>query len=221
MGEEKSPAYYDQRYDTREHYFRHYKESPYYVLWTQALQFVKKVPSPKILEIGCGAGQFAHYLYDEGFRDYAGFDFSPRAIEMAKERCAQEFFRADARDFSSRSPYSREYNLVISLEVLEHIEDDVEVIRHLREGSGIVFSVPSFPDPAHLRTFSSPRRIRKRYYQVIRFHDIVTVGRYFAAFGMMEKGKLPLMNRLLKTRGRVGLPYLRKKLLLTLRPSRS
>jgi 2-polyprenyl-3-methyl-5-hydroxy-6-metoxy-1,4-benzoquinol methylase len=91
MTKEKGPEYYNSVYRSSEKFHRHYKDSPSYVLWTQVMTFVKQFAHPKILEIGCGAGQFAHYLYDEGFNDYHGIDFSAEAIELAKKTVNQSF----------------------------------------------------------------------------------------------------------------------------------
>lgn len=212
MGEEKDKSYYDNGYNSQEEYKKPYKESRYYVLWTQALQFVKRVPLPKILEIGCGPGQFAHYLYDEGYKDYLGFDFSSKAIEIAKKRCQQNFICADAKKDFPLNNYFKDYNLVISLETLEHIKEDLDVIKNIREEIPVIFSVPSFDDPAHVRWFSSQRQVRKRYYQLIDIHEIITIGPYFVVFGTMKKVNLPLLNRIVKTRSRVNLKFILKKL---------
>jgi hypothetical protein len=36
---------------------------------------------------------------------------------------------------------------------LEHV-DDIAVMERLPSGSDVIFSVPSFPDPAHIRTYT-------------------------------------------------------------------
>jgi len=89
MIKEKGPEYYTGVYRSSGKFHLHYRDSPYYVLCTQVIKFVKQFAHPKILEIVCGTGQFTHYLYDEGFKDYHGIDFSPEAVEFAKKTSAQ------------------------------------------------------------------------------------------------------------------------------------
>ncbi len=93
------------------------RETPYSHIWQKALEIIKGLGRPRILEIGCGPGQFANYLFDEVFTDYMGIDFSSEAISMAKERnphFADRFFVDDA--YTSNF-FSGDYDLVIMFEV--------------------------------------------------------------------------------------------------------
>ncbi|MEA3312612.1 MAG: class I SAM-dependent methyltransferase [candidate division WOR-3 bacterium] len=175
------------------------------VLWTQILQFIKRIENPKILEIGCGAGQFANYLYDEGYRDYHGFDFSPQAIRMAKDAVDFPFTVGDA---TNPNCYDCDYNAVVALEVMEHVADDLAVIRNIKQGTSIVFSLPTFDDPAHIRWFTTRRRIIRRYYKLIDIREIVRIGEWFACSGVVENLETKLMNRIFKRREDITLSYI-------------
>jgi 2-polyprenyl-3-methyl-5-hydroxy-6-metoxy-1,4-benzoquinol methylase len=80
-----------------------------------------------VLEIGCGPGQLARFLCDRGLRSYTGFDFSPRAIEMARAQGTGYPFTVD-NALTTCLMLQPDYDLVICTEVLEHIEADLDII---------------------------------------------------------------------------------------------
>ncbi|MHC4985658.1 MAG: class I SAM-dependent methyltransferase [Planctomycetota bacterium] len=75
-----------------------YKDHPLWRVFRHVVTYLQPMRSPAILEIGCGAGQLAHYLHDLGLRRYVGVDFSPAAIELARAASPQAFEVADIRD---------------------------------------------------------------------------------------------------------------------------
>lgn len=102
--------------------------------------------SGKVLDMGCGTGEFKKYL-PLGF-DYLGFDFAGVA-----KGCV--FTVGDIYTFPLEG-----YDTYIMLEVLEHI-DDLRVLKRIPYGAKVIFSVPSFPDPAHLRTYTMDSMIQR------------------------------------------------------------
>ena len=114
--------------------------------WNRDLQFST---------LGAALGQFANFLFDQGFCNYQGLDFSGEAIRIAKEsnpEHAQKFFQGDA--FQS-DLFAGQYDLVIMFEILEHINQDLELIGLVRPGTKMIVSVPNFPDPYHVRYFQN------------------------------------------------------------------
>lgn len=97
-----------------------------------------------VLDIGCGTGYVLSFLqtllpgaalngseiYTEGLR-YARHRFSKANL-----------FQADARAL----PYDSEFDLVVALDVIEHIQEDAAVLREmhrsLRPGGGVIVTVP-------------------------------------------------------------------------------
>ncbi len=209
MGKVQGSDYYDKMFASSDIYNLHFKESPYYVLWTQILQFIKKVPNPQILEIGCGSGQFAHYLFEEGYREYTGFDFSREAIEIARKNVNQSFEIGDA---TAPGSFEKDYNVIVALEVLEHIKDDIGVIRKLKKGASIAFSVPMFDDPSHVRKFLSEQEVSNRYYRFIDLKKIIRIDGWFACFGVIGDFEPSFSQRIFKTRGKVSPVYVAKRL---------
>jgi 2-polyprenyl-3-methyl-5-hydroxy-6-metoxy-1,4-benzoquinol methylase len=178
----KAASYYDAHFKNDVTTHGHYKNSFYFVHWTQVIVLLRKISSPEILEIGCGTGQLAEYLRDEGYTKYFGFDFSSEAIALANERSGIKFMQGDALDSSLYKKLH--FNTVICLEVLEHIKQDIKIIKNLSRGTRIIFSVPNFDAPSHVRWFNSEREIKKRYFQDISFEEIIRVGNLFICKGV-------------------------------------
>lgn len=201
MSSEKPSSYYDDHFE-KEHSFRvHYRQSFYYVHWTQVIVFLRKIPDPVILEIGCGTGQFAEYLKDEKFTNYRGFDFSQTAIDLARKRVSMNFLQGNALD---PTMYAAFFNTVICLEVLEHIEADLQILKTLPEGVHIIFSVPNFDAPSHVRWFTSERELKKRYFKHVDIREIVRVGNIFLCRGIVKTFSPTFLQMFFATRERVG-----------------
>jgi SAM-dependent methyltransferase len=96
------------------------------------------------LEVGCGTGfvleglraRFPHLALSGGELFVSG-------LEVARSRAPDaSLYRLDAR----RLPFTEEFDVVGSFDVLEHIEDDRAVLREihraLRPGGGVLITVP-------------------------------------------------------------------------------
>lgn len=163
----QAPAYYDAIYRSEERYLRPYYDSPRYLLWVAALDLLSGDRTTRLLEVGCGTGQFAEMLSAAGYIHYFGIDFSPVAIAIADTHgipCAC----VDA--FTYLSVHS-DFDILIALETFEYL-DDLALLRLVPRGKKVMFSVPNFADPAHLRFFTSERLICDRYKWLLAFRHI-------------------------------------------------
>lgn len=104
---------------------------------------------PTCLDAGCGTGEFSLALAKDGW-SVTGFDPSEYAVELARERARRvgtdlRFEVATTDDFSS----DETFDLVIAVDVLEHIEDDAGALRrlagYLRPGGALLVTVPMDP----------------------------------------------------------------------------
>lgn len=210
MRSEKPASYYDAHFEKDTQTHGHYKNSFYYVHWTQVIVLLRKIVSPEILEIGCGTGQLAEYLKDEGYTKYVGFDFSPGAIALANERIGIRFLQGDALDADLYK--TLHFNTVICLEVLEHINRDIDVIKNIPQQTNIIFSVPNFDAPSHVRWFNSEREIKKRYFEYVNLQEIIRVGNLFICKGIVSAFTPNPIQRLLASRENAGLRSFSKRI---------
>ena len=102
------------------------------------------LPRGETLEIGCGAGSLLADLHGLGFRCHA-VETSAEARALATRMLAD---LPDIRIHAGTDPSWRErFDLVLALEVLEHIEDDTAALREwvgfTRPGGRLLLSVPA------------------------------------------------------------------------------
>jgi len=211
MGKEKEASYYDNIFQSDPMFNVDYKDSVYYVHWTQVIKFLGRNYDAKILEIGCGTGQLAEYIRDEGFTNYLGFDFSTLAIKKARERVnSYNFFVGNALEVG---PFERNFDIVICLEVLEHVTEDLQVLRNIPIGKSIIFSIPNFNAESHVRWFVTERQIKKRYYKLLDIKQIVRIGNIFICYSIRDDYSPSIFNRITKNREYLSIDSLRLRLI--------
>ena len=127
--QEKGAEYYNAIYSTG------YDTSRYNEIYMMVASMCKG----KTLDMGCGTGDLRMFLPRDF--NYTGFDFS----NAAKGDC---FHVGNIYEYPLEG-----YDTYVCLEVLEHV-DDIAVLKRIPSGVPVIFSVPSFPDAAHLRTYT-------------------------------------------------------------------
>jgi len=80
-----------------------------------------------LLEVGCGSGDNLSALSRYGY-EMTGSDIAPEALELARQRVPQA--RLILLDIE-KEVLSEQFDLVMSLQVLEHILDDKAALRHI------------------------------------------------------------------------------------------
>lgn len=95
---------------------------------------------PRVLDLGAGSGSLSKMLVEAGF-DVQACDLEPSLFKCPGVECRRA-------DFSGELPYDTgEFDAVVSLEVLEHLDGHLpvfkEVERLLRPGGTFVFSTPN------------------------------------------------------------------------------
>lgn len=179
MSIERDSDYYDKIYLESEEYRKPFGESKYFHLWAQVLQLIPNDAS--ILDIGCGTGQFAHMVdsCEIPVKHYRGFDISGAAIEIARSlKLPKNFYKISAYEIDIENE-----DFIICLETLEHI-NDFKFIERIPMGVEIVFTVPDFADPAHVRYFKNITEIVHRYERHIDFSHIEKFESWFVCKGV-------------------------------------
>ena len=96
-----------------------------------------------VIDLGCGTGRFAKWASTNGF-EYLGIDFAPAVIAEARRYCPDLEFRiGDLRSFEHDIELPDQVCYVL-LEVLEHLDDDRDLLQRLAPGQPVVLSVPNF-----------------------------------------------------------------------------
>jgi 2-polyprenyl-3-methyl-5-hydroxy-6-metoxy-1,4-benzoquinol methylase len=178
MKQEQSELYYDEAFRTRQQYgltvdAEHSWHSELY-------SAVEKVLDKKerIIELGCGTGQFAQRLLKEKYNYVMGLDFSEVGIVMSSKRCKADRFHQI--NLYNLVPEVYAYiDTILILEVLEHLERDIEVISVIPSGKRFVGSIPKFDDTAHVRYFTSLQQVEERYSELFSTFNVIELERYF------------------------------------------
>jgi len=158
---------------------------------------LQRVPYTRILDIGAGSGVFSKHLLENGAASAVCVD-TAYASEGTESYCGKPI-----RYVRNVEPCGAD--LVLLMDVLEHVDDDVGLIRASMKGAApgafAVISVPAFPSlfSAHDRFLDHKRRYRLNTLEdVARAAGLnIVSARYF--FAMI----LPLVAalRLLEKRG--------------------
>lgn len=126
---------------------------PRFLLRKSALNSILKnmnLKNKKCLEIGFGAGEILKLLASKDAR-VTGFDFSEDAAEIARKR-TNKFQKKENISITTNLDEIKQENfdIILALEVLEHIKDDHLVfsqwLKYLKPGGSLILSVPAHMD---------------------------------------------------------------------------
>jgi len=146
----------------------------------------------RILDLGCGEGFVIKNLKKAmPETKFTGVDISSEAIEVAKKEIPEgKFYNLDISNLGMQnSPLEGSYDMVMCLEVLEHIPEYDKAIKNIKkiEAEYFIFSVPNEPffrlgnlmslknvkllgnDPEHVNnwTFLSFKKLMRKHFEVI------------------------------------------------------
>ena len=99
----------------------------------------------RILDAGCGTGGNLQFLSQ--FGEVTGVELDDGAAALARERGTRPVLKGSLPD---GMPFAgQQFDLIVLLDVLEHIDDDSDSLRALAEllapGGHLVLTVPAFP----------------------------------------------------------------------------
>jgi len=167
------PEFYNGVYSTHTHYWEAPKESPFYEVWQRVLNRHLTL-GWRILDVGCGPGQFAQLCLARGY-EYVGVDFSPKALALAEKRVPRALLHLvnvnKNLDLISRG----DYDVVTFIEFLEHIEGDLRVLKAVPSGKRVILSVPNYITRGHVREFKDMSEVKTRYGDLIKIIATDTV----------------------------------------------
>lgn len=164
MGKEKNSRYYNGHL---KQFFK--KEYRWYDLYEEASKLLPPPNKHTIVDLGCGVGGFARLLYRKGYKRFLGIDFSNYGIDLCKSRVPTfVFLVGDLLAPKIRERFSKHSTFVI-LEVLEHINEDIQLISSIPSKSTVIFSVPNKDFECHVRFFNNVEDVISRYNELLKF----------------------------------------------------
>jgi cyclopropane fatty-acyl-phospholipid synthase-like methyltransferase len=120
----------------------HSDESPFKVSQILRMLAKNRLQPKTIAEVGCGAGVVLKLLQEQMDKEsgFCGYEISPQALELSKGWVNDrlEFRLADIRQEESAF-----FDLILVLDVVEHIEDFFSFLRGIRSKSNLkIFHFP-------------------------------------------------------------------------------
>ena len=112
----------------------HVEESPWKAMYINQMMRKNHILPEKICEVGCGAGEVLKQLQEKMDKDclFWGYEISPQAFELCQSRANERlhFKLADIRQ--ERDTF---FDLILVLDVIEHLEDYFSFLRGIRPKS--------------------------------------------------------------------------------------
>lgn len=150
--------------------------SPWLAMYEALAARIK--PNEEVVDLGCGTGRFIELLLRHGhYGPITGVDWSASALEEAFEYVTRtvSFRREDLREWEP-DPDRAGNTVYVCSEVLEHLEDDLGLVRRIPPGHRFLLTVPNFDSQAHVRTFPRVGDLWERYAGLVMFKSWQMVG---------------------------------------------
>lgn len=122
--------------------------SPHYYDHDQtALLNLVTVPVNSVLEIGCASGNMLRHYLDRNVSRATGVEYVPSVADLARARCPEATIFSGDVDSISSEELGRDYDLLLTSFVLEHVTDPWRTLGRLatllRPGGQLVGALPN------------------------------------------------------------------------------
>lgn len=143
----------------------------------------------EVIEAACGTGYGSRIMIEGGARRVDSFDLSPETISKARKDHDIEGLNFEVGDATNLPVPDRSYDVYVSLETIEHIENDraflSEAARVLKPGGKLICSTPNRAltnpgtsigdhpfNPHHVReyTYAEFELLMREYFKVVQLY---------------------------------------------------
>lgn len=123
---------------------------------------MKYVEGRRALDLGCGEG-YGAALLAETAADVCGVDADESVVRAAREKYPRENLTFEVLDLAHGIEVDREVDIVVSMQTIEHIDDDKGFLACVKavlgSGATAIISTPNrlrsvIPNPLHYREYS-------------------------------------------------------------------
>ena len=132
----------------------------------------KLLPTDRVLDAACGSGYGSELMKWSCKRVY-GVDIEPEAIRHAIQFFNANFFQMDVMDVDK---IRKDYDVAVSFETIEHLENDVDFLKKLRLVSRKL--ICSVPNENHYKfdpeVFKEDKYPHLRHYTPDQFRELLT-----------------------------------------------
>jgi len=107
-----------------------------------------KIANPRILDAGCGTGELLLRLKENGYSNLAGFDFSPDAVEYAREKSGVAIQLLDITSLTGRLP-GEAFDIITSHDIICFLKEGedkiamVNLLTLLKPGGLLLMNLPA------------------------------------------------------------------------------
>lgn len=116
------------------------EDSPWKAGYVRSIIDRLQLNPKRIAEVGCGAGEILNQLYGilPAAIEYSGYEISPKAFELCQKRQKERLHY-----YLGSVPETAHFDLLLALDVFEHVEDYLGFLRGIREKADIkIFHIP-------------------------------------------------------------------------------
>lgn len=158
------------------------EDSPWFTTYLELAKMID--PHEEVVDLGCGTGRFIELLYRrDHYAQVTGIDWSAAALAEAEsyakprhqDASRPKWIHQDLTEWRP-DPLRAGNTVYVCSEVLEHLEDDRDLVRRIPPGHRLLFTVPNFHSESHLRVFTNVSELWRRYDRLLDFRRWVMVG---------------------------------------------
>jgi len=141
----------------------------------ESLELLKKYDckSVNVMEIGAGVGVFAN-MYISIFKpfSYTAYEFAHN-VEISAENYYSTKFKFISKDIDDITlDETKDIDMVIAQEVLEHVVKDKEFINKFKPGTRFLITIPKSLSKDHVRCFPEMASVFDRYDDLIHIAEL-------------------------------------------------
>ena len=119
------------------------------------LRFMPKNKKARILELGCGMGEFFYFCKKEGYKNYKGIDASAENVRYIKKNLGKNsnISVCDIFDYLNEGHNAEKYDVIVLNDVIEHLTKPEifdlldRVYSNLNKGGVFLVKTPNMANP--------------------------------------------------------------------------